>query len=295
VLPYLRFGPALARFETDYAIEGMRAAGTSRDDVVGLRGGLGLELPLGGHLSGRIEYLFTAYPDYDFAPAGAPDSFGNAEGMARIGLVYGFGPARTEETEAPAEFGGFYAGAQIGAGTLAADNVGPRPSASTQRFTLDVSRAATTVSGGVFAGWGTVVDGLYLGAEAEADLNAGDWNIERSAPGRIFSMTRRGGAGLSARVGWAWDDAFLLYARGGANWGRFDTDYTYRGTTTNRTDTLAGLSLGLGVEAPLSDSISIRAEYVQTRYHGFDLDFGDGIDSFDPRDGRFRFGLLTRF
>ncbi|MGM0585239.1 MAG: outer membrane beta-barrel protein [Pseudomonadota bacterium] len=292
-LLYVRGGPVVTRFDTDYATD--TASASDEQDLVGLRGGLGMELPLGGGLSARMEYTLTAWPDYDFgAEAGESDNLASMQGQARIGLLYSFGGGEAGEPT-PADFDGFYLGASIGHGALAADNSGPRPNAASPNFTLDVTRAASVAAAGVHAGWGRSFDGLYLGGEVEADLATGDWNIERSPTGRIYSLGRVGGAGVSARAGWVVNESFLLYARAGVVWGRFDADYRTTGRVANDTVDLAGLRVGVGMEAPLTETLDLRLDYTRTHYESFEIDYGGGVDDFEPREGLFRVGLTRRF
>jgi opacity protein-like surface antigen len=179
-LLYARGGAVLSRFETEYATStAPRVSGSH--DLVGMRGGFGIEAPVSDSLSARLEYLVSAWPDYAFSASGAPDSFAPMEGQARAGLVWRFGgEARAPSEAPPPDFDGFYGGLQIGHGALATENSGPRPDAAATRFRLDVTRASSIASLGAFAGYGRRLGDLWLGAEIESDFSAGDWNLERS-------------------------------------------------------------------------------------------------------------------
>ncbi|AXI43286.1 outer membrane beta-barrel protein [Sulfitobacter sp. SK011] len=296
-LVYGRFGAVATEFDSRYARGGTVV--TTEDYKTGFLLGLGAEVPLARGLSGRIEYQIRSYSDYQLgAPLGGPndDNFANLQGAALFGLIYQIG-ARDEVVEPvkPTVFSGFYAGGMLGHSALQSDNTGPRPTAAAPVFTLDATRAGQGFSGAVFAGYGQQFGDWYLGAEAELELSSAGWNIERNPTGRIYSVGKQHALNAMLRVGYVVNDSVLLYGRAGYSVGRFETDYTYAGTTVRQSDTLSGLRIGAGVEFALSEKVNLRMDYTYTDYGSHQVNYGSGIDSFDTSENHFQVGLAYRF
>jgi opacity protein-like surface antigen len=291
-LLYTRAGVAGSTFATDYAREGMTAARSERE--LGLRGGIGVEIPVQDAWSARMEYMLAAYPDYDLGVGGQTDNFANLEAMAGFGLLYSFGD-RGRPRQEPAAFDGLYGGIQIGHAVLSSDNVGPRPDGVAPNFTLDVPRASAGAALGAYIGYGWTFGDVYLGGEVDGDLTTSNWNIERDPDGRIISSDRRRGIGASIRAGYVVNDAFLVYARAGVVNGVFRTDYEEGASKISQEDSLAGWQFGAGVEVPLSDDLHVRFDYTHSEFESYEVDYGNGIDSFDPEENLFRVGMTKRF
>ena len=201
---------------------------------VGMRFGAGVEFPLSGSLSGRMEYGLISFPDYDFGPVADAegDNFASIANVASFGLVYNFGAVeRTAAT--PVEFGGFYAGVEAGHGALSTENRGPRDDPA-QPFVLTAERAGMGASGGIYAGYGKTFGQLYLGAEVEAELANAGWDIERDPNGRVYSVEKQGSVGAAVRAGYVIGDAVLLYGRAGVANSWFKTDYAFEGVNVSR-------------------------------------------------------------
>jgi opacity protein-like surface antigen len=131
---YLRGGVVNADFDTHYD-EGGQSCDESAN-AFGLRAGFGPETRLTGRLSARVENVLTASGDHDAALSTEADTFADAEGQARLGLVWRFGPETKAPDPLPVDFGGFYAGALIGHGALMSHNTDARDT-----DTLDAERA----------------------------------------------------------------------------------------------------------------------------------------------------------
>ena len=291
-LLYTRAGVAGTTFVTDYARAGMMSERSERE--LGLRGGVGVEIPVQDRWSARMEYMLAAYPDYDLGVGGQTDNFANLEAMARFGLLYSFGD-RTDINPEPAAFDGLYGGVQIGHGVLSTDNVGPRPNAGATSFILDVPRASGGAALGAYLGYGWMFSDVYFGGEVDGDLTSSNWNIERDPDGRIISSDRRGGIAASVRAGYVVDDSFLVYARAGAVKGFFRTDYEQGGSKISQDDSLAGWQFGVGVEVPLKDELHVRFDYTHSEFDSYKVDYANGTDSFDPEENLFRVGITKRF
>ncbi|WP_339410525.1 outer membrane protein [Pseudomonas sp. EA_35y_Pfl2_R5] len=134
------------------------------------------------------------------------------------------------------------------------------------------------LSGGLFAGYGKQFGKLYVGVEGSANSLSFDESRTSGEPYIVvpsarFSYTQSVEADwqatLRARLGWA-EDRWLAYVTGGAAVSqiRLDTafsDTTFGGGASGRdstTDTKWGWVLGLGGEYALSNSWTIRGEYL---------------------------------
>ena len=287
-LLYGRAGIVATRFATAYQqnIHYVRPAEYRR----GLRFGGGAEFPLVGGLFGRVEYTHTAYADYDVMPARTADNFANGEDLMRFGAVYHFASSPDEKSMAPFDYDGFYIGLQGGFGTLMSNNGGDRNPPQT----LNVQRAGAGATGGILGGVGVTVNGIYLGAEAEAEVSNADWNIERDPNGRIYSVTKDYTLGASLRAGYVFNGNTLVYGRAGVADTRFKNRYNDEHGINYVTPsvTKAGLRLGGGVELPVGTHTLVRADYTWTRYGSYTVDYITGVDTFRNLENLFRVGVI---
>ena len=214
----------------------------------------------------------------------------------RFGLVYDFAAKeQAADTSMARDFAGFYAGAQIGHGTLQSDNTGLRPDDGAPAFTLSATRAGQGFTGGGYAGYGIQQNGFYIGGEAEIELSSADWNIERSPVGRIYSVEKKATAGLGVRLGYVLNDNVLLYARAGVVRSDFDVAYSFRSAAVSQSTTLDGVRMGGGVEFAIGENTNVRLDYTHTTYDSNAVDYGLGVDNFDTKERLFRVGLTRQF
>jgi hypothetical protein len=299
VLLYGRFGVISAKFDSTYQQGASTAVSKRSKHETGLLMGVGAEVPVGNGFSARMEYQLRAYDDYDIgAPSGSTgdDNFANVESVARVGLVYNFGGGTTPPDDGiDMDYSGFYAGAQLGHGTLQSDNTGPRTSGSGAAFTLDAIRAGQGWTGGVFAGYGVQTGSLYIGAEAEAEVSSVDWNQERSPEGRIYDLEKNSTFGAGIRLGYLLKDSVLIYGRAGVVRSKFDVDYNYQSASISRDKSLDGLRIGGGIEFPIGKSMTARFDYTHTNYDSHKVDYGTGVDKFDTEERVFRIGITRHF
>lgn len=137
---------------------------------------------------------------------------------------------------------GFYAGAH--AGVVSADD-------------FDNSN----FSGGVQAGYLQQFDQFVVGGEVSGTLSD-ELRYELTPDAGLtqnWSLAAKGRAGVAL-------GSTLIYGTAGVSLAELEPS----GTTTSGTDTYAGAVFGAGVEQDLGNNISVRAEYLQTRY--FDVD-----------------------
>ncbi|MCD1625701.1 outer membrane beta-barrel protein [Seohaeicola saemankumensis] len=295
---YTRFGVISTEFSSTYQRDASAAVSQSEREL-GLLLGVGAKIPFGNGLSGRMEYQLRAYEDYPLgSPLGTPssDNFANVEGLVRFGLVYDFAAKeQAADTSMARDFAGFYAGAQIGHGTLQSDNTGLRPDDGAPAFTLSATRAGQGFTGGGYAGYGIQQNGFYIGGEAEIELSSADWNIERSPVGRIYSVEKKATAGLGVRLGYVLNDNVLLYARAGVVRSDFDVAYSFRSAAVSQSTTLDGVRMGGGVEFAIGENTNVRLDYTHTTYDSNAVDYGLGVDNFDTKERLFRVGLTRQF
>lgn len=288
---YGLFGIAGAKFATSY----VQKNNSVRQDNFerGLRVGAGIEVPLDGNVSGRMEYVRTSYADYQVVAGQAADDFTGNSDLLRFGLVFhpnGAAPAAGDAP--PLDPGGFYAGLQGGFGSLISQNAGPRNPPQT----IDVQRAGSGARAGIFTGYGYVIGRFYLGGEIQADSGNEDWNIKRDPTGRVYSVTSTASFGLSLLGGYLFQRD-MIYMRLGLAESEFADRYHDETGQYYVTPSYLkpGLRLGGGMETPLNDGILLRLDYTWTRYSRYQVDYVTGIDSFRNSENQLRVGLVFPF
>jgi len=87
-LAYGRAGVMYSKFNTQVSTSG----GQFEEDefLIGLRVGLGLELPISESLFARLEYSYTEYEDSSLATGSGPEDFENSEGLFRAAIGWRF-------------------------------------------------------------------------------------------------------------------------------------------------------------------------------------------------------------
>jgi opacity protein-like surface antigen len=289
-LIYGRFGWSSAAIRTDYTHNAHDHSETDR--LTGLGGGVGIEAPAGKRGFLRAEYVVTSYNDIDVPTGGGNfDNMSADETQFRLGGGVRFGHSPQDSADsAPVKFGGPYIGVQLGHGALVTSNQGIRSGDTA----LDVTRASQGGLLGIYAGYGTLLKSVYLGVEAEGDITAIDWNIERDPTGRVYSAQHDYSFGASARAGVRIGGSALLYGRVGAVRTRFDVRFETNNASVRATDTRTGLRYGAGLEIGLGESTRLRGEYTLTDYSAYDVEYGRNSDRFDHSEALFRLGLAWR-
>jgi opacity protein-like surface antigen len=321
-LLYGRLGYATADFEAEYTATGGRDVSRVSSTESGVRLGAGAELPLRDGWFVRFDYAYTDYGDFAVDYLRQPgsgsrlrpavDTYDLADAVFRVGIGIRFG-GRSERAEAEAEtapLAGFYAGAALGQLALhgnVAGTVSERNTAEGAAFPVAADYADYGGMGGVFAGWGIERNRWYLGIEVEAEGAEADWRQPRESEGgqrergRGFSVARKEGYGIGARLGYQLANGALLYARGGVMQSRFATSWL-KGqevdTAVVRDDRLVGTRFGAGAELPATDRLFVRLDYTRTDYGDVSFTttqrFADDV-SIDSAENVFRLGLGYRF
>ncbi len=146
----------------------------------------------------------------------------------------------------------------------------------------DGSLSQSSLSGGVFGGFGRQFGNLYLGLEVSANTLGFD---ETRTSGAVYLSNSAGAftqelsvkadwqATMRARLGWA-QERWLVYLTGGAAVARIELDAAFsddflgvgaRGRNSTK-ETKLGWVVGLGGEYALSENWSIRGDYLYADY-----------------------------
>jgi len=267
------------------------------DRRLGFNVGVGAEIPLGGGLSGRVEYLIRAYDDCLIGvPLGGwnDDNFAYVQAVARFGLLYRFN-AQNEIKAEPVDFSGLYAGGFLSHGTLQSNNTGPRPSGSAPAFTLDATRSGQGFSLGIQGGYGKQFGAFYLGGEVAVEASTANWNIERSPVGRVYSLKKKNSIGASLRAGYVINNSVLTYIRAGLVRSSFDSSYLESGIVTAGTVNLNGTRIGAGLEIAVSPKTHLQLDYSHFDHGTHQVNYGTGVDQFDTSSDVFTVALNYRF
>lgn len=168
---------------------------------------------------------------------------------------------------------------------------------------------------GLFGGYGQAVSGnFYLGGELEIGYNTGsdkakyeekiDANNKRSGS---YKMSRGMTYGASLRPGFIVGENTLVYGRIGLALSHFELKAngdksTIAGATSTKGQAnikqdkyLTGLRLGGGVEHAIADNMTLRGEYVYTKYGKFSSSKDQLNITMKPQEHTFRFGVAYGF
>lgn len=145
---------------------------------------------------------------------------------------------------------------------------------------------------GLMDGYGQTVNGdIYLGAEMEANLSSADSKITYGAD--TLKLSKKNSYGVAVRAGYDMGSV-LPYVRVGYNRAKFESELS--GTYTGKgSDTLGGIALGAGMEAKVSDNVSLRGEFVHTAYGKSTDTDGTNTITAKPTENVARVGVAFRF
>ena len=206
-------------------------------------------------------------------------------------------------------FNGFSFGGNIGINSFqsgSASYQGNLPLGPGVAITIGRSRenaSNTLFSGGITAGYGTVIQQFFLGGALDFSFSDGiakigqpDINVYEKFREKFFLRP-------VVKLGYVYDSKILFFTSVGASYGYFSI-YTDAGAGTSTGVTrgkcyLWAFSVGGGTEIFLNSKVSTTLEYVFNNYQGkiFNLTgstTGDQV-SFTPRDHIFRIGLSYHF
>lgn len=180
--------------------------------------------------------------------------------------VYSPSPVYTAPTSA-FDWSGFYVGANVGAGwgegnfnsTIATLEADPR----------DANGYTAGVQAGANAQFGNFVLGVE-GDVAWANIGSDEDLVDEPSFSVDWMSTIRGRAGFAA-------DAFLIYGTAGVAFAGVSADALAvegPGDDRSASATHTGWTAGAGVEAALTDNISLKGEYLYADFGSQDYDFG---------------------
>lgn len=177
---------------------------------------------------------------------------------------------------------GFYAGVQLGAGfgdtgTFALSPFTPAlQTAFSPGFSGDFDNGMV---GGAHIGYDWQMGRIVTGAVLDFNFtDIGDEQVGRSRTPATYTIGRdlNNLTTLRGRLGYLATDDLLFYATGGAAYGDVKFSYSQPGsaavtTTSGGQDHDIGYTVGAGVEAKLSEKVSLGAEYLYTNLGGNDF------------------------
>lgn len=166
---------------------------------------------------------------------------------------------------------GFYVGANAGFAT-------------SDEFDWD--NDTTSWNGGVQAGYLQQFDMFVVGAEVEANIMDDLYYALTPTSGlsQTWSVAVKGRAGVAI-------DNTLIYGLAGVSF----TEFEEYGDAVASGDVNTGFVFGLGVEQAITEQISLRAEYQQTRYWDVDSTVGGIAQTDDLTSHAFKIGANFRF
>lgn len=303
-LLYLRLGRVRTDFDTYYTLNSeVQNAVDKTTALDGTRYGIGTDIPAGKHLFVRMDYSHTDYDDLVADLVTSVETFIPAESYFRLGLGWQFDGTEQNDISAQAiDLNGFYAGANLGHGSLNSHLAGTHYDSGTGPYDFigDFGHNAG-VTGGAFAGWGTTWNRWYAGAEATSESSTANWTHIRDPNGRNFSVEKKDTYGLGLRGGYQLPNGTLLYAHTDRVRTRFNTRWSKGGNSSNdidRDDRQNGTRVGIGAEMPATRSLFVRMDYSYTDYDDYSFTTGHGNPdsmTFDNSETLFRLGLGMRF
>lgn len=183
---------------------------------------------------------------------------------ASVAALMMVSPAEAQQTAASA-WEGAYIGVHGGYGGGDTDSHSSSPFASLGSYTTEGG------FGGVQAGYNWELAGFLVGLEGDVSFGdiEGDSIFGEKKPSSELDWM----ATARARIGVLITPSILAYATGGVAWGEWD-DKLEPALRIGGTDVSVGWTIGGGVESKLTDTITIKLEYLY-------IDFGDETYKFD--------------
>ncbi len=162
------------------------------------------------------------------------------------------------------------------------------------------------LQGGVYAGYNFVFSKILLGVEADVTISGIDGNPNYSAYASPdgYNYNQKYAGSLRLRAGLPIDN-LLIYATGGIALGHFSSSY-YSPPTPLRNEkqdaTHSGWVAGFGAEYAFSAAMSLRLEYLYTKYSDKSYGFNNAAVlpanspvTFEPKIHALRAGVTWRF
>jgi outer membrane immunogenic protein len=296
-LGYVLGGYTWQRFELDGSLLGGAVPFEFEEDRDGYVVGVGMETVLTGNWTIKTEYRYANYGDDTVFSIDDPDGDTdiNVEPSTHTfhaGVNYRFGAQDGGAAlEAPAyNWTGFYIGGALGAGAVVYD--------------ISIDPLATELDGiggeGIFGelnvGYdhdfgnfvaGVMVDGRYSGIKSELDINLG-------GPSVGIDGNADYGFDILARAGVKVNESTLAYVIGGYSWQNFEIDVPNGGGIDDIEWDSSGFSIGGGLEAAVTDNMTVNLEYRYSQFDSEDFDTGGFIEA-EPSFQTVRIGAKYKF
>jgi outer membrane immunogenic protein len=169
-----------------------------------------------------------------------------------------------------------------------------------------ISSNLNGMQGGAYAGYNFLISQFLLGVEADFTISGVDGNPNYSAYASPdgYNYRQKYAGSLRLRAGLPINN-LLIYATGGVAIGSFSSSY-YSPPTPLRNEkqdaTHSGFVAGLGAEYAISRSVSVRLEYLYTKYSAKSYGFNNAAVlpanspvTFEPKTHAVRAGVAWRF
>jgi outer membrane immunogenic protein len=301
-LGYVLGGYAWQNAETD-GLDGLAPGGDFDWDRDGYFVGVGLETVITGNWTLKTEYRFTQFGEHNLleefdAPDGILDSE-TSRHTFHLAANYRFGmqDGGGASFEVPAyNWTGFYVGGALGAGAVVHELNSNLAPGGIEFNGLGGEGIFGELNAGYdydFGTWvaGVLVDGRYSGISTELDTGA-------IGAGTI-SVDADYGFDVIARAGVKLNESTLAYALAGYSWQHFDLEFP-SGLGIDDIDwDSSGFSVGGGLEAAVSENVSVNLEYRYSQFedHDFSSDLGesDGALEVEPSFHTVRIGAKYKF
>jgi outer membrane immunogenic protein len=171
---------------------------------------------------------------------------------------------------------GFYLGAQVG-GLWQHANM---DCCSNFGFTDHYSGSPSGIGGGGYGGYNFQVQNFVVGAEGDFNLTNASSNGDTFVPCCLVDPSTSWNASLRARAGLIVHDRFLLFVTGGVAFTDFDLP-AEAGTGCSpdcnfASGTRVGYTVGAGGEMFVTDSLSVKAEYLYADYGSDSVQYATG-------------------
>jgi opacity protein-like surface antigen len=200
--------------------------------------------------------------------------------------------------EARGDFGGLYAGVQLGLGGVNAVSSGLRDltAGNTDQGTM----AHDGSTGGIFLGHGTMLKQWYLGVELEADTGNTSLSHDHQsgatpAEPLKYTVSQKDSYGAGVRAGYALASGSMLYGRLGLVQTTFNTTLVVNDGAFSHNDTQAGRKIGIGAEVPAGDNMLLRFEYTYAKYDEYHMATTNYDELYQNSTGYFNVGLGWQF
>jgi outer membrane immunogenic protein len=256
VLGYITGGVAYGHYSTTVTEPGV--AFTSGRTSFGYTWGSGVEASLGGNWTGKLEYLYVdlGHRNDLFAIGAGAQSLNTRihDNIIRVGLNYRFGGNGLIVTPPPANWAGFYLGANVGS-MLGRDPSSIIALGATEAFHLVPSGYA----GSGVIGWNWQASSWVFGLEGDIQ---GSFAEDKDACVALCNLTT--GVGIKQTLPWLATargrlgytlGSTLFYGTGGFAWGQTKTvlnEYSPAGLQSiSITHSKGGWVAGAGIETPL--------------------------------------------